>query len=56
MGRSPQKRVNPPNGYRERLWDTQAGAIEHMMPKLGQGSYFPEWLLERRRRAEVARA
>jgi len=25
-----------------------------MIPRLGQGSYFPEWLLERRRRAEVA--
>jgi putative transposase len=48
------ERVNYRNGYRERRWDTRAGTIDLAIPKLRQGSYFPEWLLERRRRAEQA--
>jgi putative transposase len=47
-------RVNIRNGYRERAWDTRVGTIELAIPKLRQGSYFPDWLLERRRRAEQA--
>jgi hypothetical protein len=35
-------------------WDTRAGTIEVAIPKLRAGSYFPDWLLERRRRAEQA--
>ena len=31
-----------------------AGTVELAIPKLRQGSYFPDWLLERRRRAEAA--
>jgi putative transposase len=31
-----------------------AGSIDLAIPKLRQGSYFPGWLLERRRRAEAA--
>jgi hypothetical protein len=46
------ERVNSRNGYRLRDWDTRAGSIELAIPKLRSGSYFPEWLLERRRRAE----
>jgi transposase-like protein len=46
--------VNYRNGYRERRWDTRTGTIELAIPKLRQGSYFPEWLLERRRRSEQA--
>jgi hypothetical protein len=34
--------------------DTPAGTIELAIPKLRQGSYFPDWLLEPRRRAERA--
>ncbi len=30
------------------------GTVDVAIPKLRQGSYFPEWLLERRRRAEAA--
>jgi transposase-like protein len=48
------ERVNRRNGYRSRPWDTRAGSIEVKIPKLRAGSYFPEWLLERRRRAETA--
>jgi putative transposase len=49
-------RVNSRNGYRRRDWDTRAGTIELAVPKLRQGTYYPEWLLERRRRAERALA
>jgi transposase-like protein len=48
------ERVNIRNGYRQRSWDTRAGSIDLAIPKLRQGSYFPDWLLERRRRAEAA--
>ena len=51
--RSPE-RVNSRNGYRMRDWDTRAGSLELAIPRLRQGSYFPDWLLEPRRRAERA--
>jgi putative transposase len=51
--RSPE-RVNRRNGYRERDWDTRVGTIELAVPKLRVGSYFPDWLLQPRRRAEQA--
>jgi len=47
-------RVNRRNGYRAREFDTRTGTLELAVPKLRQGSYFPEWLLERRKRAERA--
>lgn len=51
--RSPE-RVNSRNGYRSRRWDTRAGTIELEIPKLRSGSYFPDWLIAPRRRAEKA--
>jgi putative transposase len=51
--RSPE-RLNRRNGYRERDWDTRVGSIELAVPKLRAGSYFPDWLLQPRRRAEQA--
>ena len=42
------------NGYRHRDFDTRAGTIDVAIPKLREGSYFPDWLLERRKRAERA--
>jgi transposase-like protein len=51
--RAPE-RTNVRNGYRAREWDTRVGTIELALPKLRSGSYFPEWLLERRKRAERA--
>ena len=51
--RSPE-RTNSRNGYRAREWDTSTGTLELAIPKLRSGSYFPDWLLERRKRAEKA--
>jgi putative transposase len=51
--RSPE-RTNSRNGYRPRRFDTRVGTMELAIPKLRAGSYFPEWLLEPRRRTERA--
>ena len=51
--RSPE-RVNSRNGYRHRDLDTRVGTLDVAVPKLRQGSLYPEWLLERRKRAERA--
>ena len=53
-GQRSTERTNTRNGYRHRGWDTRAGSIDLAVPKLREGTYFPEWLLERRRRAESA--
>src|SRR5438874_10534075 len=50
--RSPD-RINHRNGYRERIWETRAGAVELRIPKLRKSSYFPSFL-EPRRMAEKA--
>lgn len=47
-------RTNRRNGYRHRELDTRAGTIDVAVPKLREGSYFPDWLLERKKRAERA--
>ena len=47
-------RTNSRNGHRHRDFDTRAGTVDVAIPKLRSGSYFPDWLLERRRRAERA--
>src|SRR5689334_14196530 len=53
-GERSEERVNSRNGYRPREWDTRAGTVELAVPKLRAGSYFPDWLLTHRRRAEQA--
>jgi putative transposase len=53
-GERSDERVNRRNGYRDRDFDTRVGTVELRIPKLRQGSYYPEWLFERRRRAERA--
>ena len=53
-GEVTSERANSRNGYRSRGFDTRAGTIELAIPKLRTGSYFPDWLIEPRRRAERA--
>ena len=53
-GQVSDDRVNRRNGYRHRELDTRVGTIDVAVPKLRTGTYFPEWLLTRRRRAEAA--
>jgi putative transposase len=51
--KAPGVRSTSRNGYRERRWETRAGAIDLKVPKLRRGSYFPGFL-EPRRTAEKA--
>jgi len=53
-GQPSEDRVNYRNGYRDRRRDTRAGTIELAIPRLRQGSCFPDWLPERRRRSGQA--
>jgi transposase-like protein len=53
-GERSDERTNRRNGYRTKAWDTRTGTIDLAIPKLREGSYFPDWLLEPRRRAERA--
>jgi len=53
-GRPSPGRTAQRNGYRHRDLDTRVGTIDVAIPKLRKGTYFPEWLLERRKRAEAA--
>lgn len=49
------ERTKSRNGCRDRTWHTRSGSSNVAIPKLRSGSRFPDWLLERRRRAEAAR-
>ena len=53
-GRPTPGRTAQRNGYRHRDLDTRVGTLEVAIPKLRTGTYFPDWLLERRKRAEAA--
>ena len=53
-GRPSAGRTAQRNGYRHRHLDTRVGRVDVAIPKLRTGSYFPEWLLERRKRAKSA--
>ncbi|MCZ1075304.1 IS256 family transposase [Rhodococcus sp. A5(2022)] len=53
-GQRSDERINTRNGYRHRDFDTRVGTLDVAIPKLRQGSYFPDWLLQRRKRAERA--
>ena len=53
-GERTPERVNSRNGYRHRDLDTRVGTLDVAVPKLRAGSLYPEWLLERRKRAERA--
>jgi putative transposase len=53
-GERSAERINSRNGYRHGQFDTRTGTLDLAIPKLRHGSYFPDWLLERRKRAERA--
>ncbi|GAA4845128.1 IS256-like element IS1081 family transposase [Luteimicrobium xylanilyticum] len=53
-GRPSSERTAQRNGYRHRDLDTRVGTLDVAIPKLRSGTYFPDWLLERRKRAETA--
>ena len=53
-GTTSPERVASRNGYRHRDLDTRVGTLDLAVPKLRTGTYFPEWLLERRKRSEAA--
>ena len=53
-GERTEERVNSRNGYRHRDLDTRVGTLDVAVPKLRTGSLYPDWLLERRKRAERA--
>ena len=55
-GERSTERVNSRNGYRHRDLDTRVGTLDVAVPKLRTGSLYPDWLLERRKRAERALA
>lgn len=44
--------MNRRNGYGHRDFDTRIGTADVAIPELRSARYLPEWLLERRRRAE----
>ncbi|NLW13836.1 MAG: IS256 family transposase, partial [Trueperella sp.] len=53
-GKPSPDRLTQRNGYRHRPLDTRVGTVDVAVPKLRSGTYFPNWLLERRKRAESA--
>src|SRR6187200_1632679 len=53
-GTRSEERTNRRNGYRHRDLDTRAGTIHVAIPKVREGTFFPDWLLTRHRRAEAA--
>ena len=44
-GTRSQTRNNRRNGYRHRDLDTRVGTVDVAVPKLREGSFFPDWLL-----------
>ncbi len=49
-----EARTNRRNGYRHRDLDTRIGTLDVAVPKLREGSFYPDWLLTRQTRSEKA--
>ena len=49
-----RRAVQPPQRLPAPGFDTRAGGIDVAIPKLRSGSYFPDWLLQRRKPSEPA--
>ena len=41
-----EERTNSRNGYRERRWDTRVGSIDLAVPKLREGTYYPDVVVD----------
>ena len=54
MASAAEERANSRNGYRLRPWDTRVGHDRAGRPQAAPGVYYPEFLLQPRRRAEQA--
>jgi putative transposase len=50
-GESSSERTNVRNGYRHREFDTRAGTLDVAIPKLREGSYYPDSEDDQRERA-----
>ena len=53
-GKPSPERLAQRNGYRHRPLEARVGTVDVAVPKLRAGTYLPDWLLERRKRAETA--
>ena len=53
-GQRSSERTNSRNGYRYRQFRHPRRQLRFGNPEAGYGTYFPAWLLERRKRAEPA--
>ena len=53
-GQQDSQRQARRNGYRHRPLDARVGTIDVAIPKLRSGTYFPEWLLQRRKLCDSA--
>jgi putative transposase len=52
--RAGDRRLTQRNGYRHRTLNTRIGKVELGIPKLREGTYYPDWLLERQKPVERA--
>lgn len=48
------ERVNSRNGNRTRDFDTRVGTVQLEIPKMRTGTYYPDWILQTRKRSEQA--
>lgn len=46
------EQINSRNGYRERAFDARVSTVALDIPELMTGSYFPDWLVAPRQRAD----